>query len=145
MKLSSFYPVLMTKNVSKTSAFYVQHFGFSVVFDADWYMSLKQKETGDELAVLQADHETVPSSFRNSVQGLILNFEVENVDEVYEQLIKKSKLPLHLDLRNEAFGQRHFIMSDPNGVLIDVITVIPPDKSFQDHYKGTEIGDQRLS
>ncbi|GAB2571644.1 VOC family protein [Gracilibacillus alcaliphilus] len=135
MRLNSFYPVLMTKNVKETSAFYLQYFGFSIVFEADWYMSLKQEETGSELAILQADHETVPSSFGKPVQGLILNFEVENVDEIYQQLIKEKHLPLHLDLRDEAFGQRHFITSDPNGVLIDVITVIPPDESFQDQYK----------
>ncbi|MEK3909173.1 VOC family protein [Oceanobacillus sp. FSL W7-1309] len=134
MRLSSFYPVLMTQKVKETSAFYQQYFGFSSVFEADWYMSLKQEETGDELAILQSTHETVPSSFGNSVQGLILNFEVENVDEVYQQLIKEEQLPLHLDLRNEAFGQRHFITIDPNGVLIDVITVITADQSFQDHY-----------
>ncbi len=145
MKLSGFYPVLMAKNVSETSTFYLQHFGFSIVFEADWYISLKQEETGGELAILQADHETVPSSFGNTVQGLILNFEVENVDEIYERLVKKHKLPLHLDLRDEAFGQRHFITSDPSGVLIDVITVIPPDKSFQDYYKETETGEQGLS
>ncbi|QGH32909.1 glyoxalase/bleomycin resistance/extradiol dioxygenase family protein [Gracilibacillus salitolerans] len=135
MKLSSFYPVLMTEKVKETGEFYHEHFGFSVVFDADWYMSLKQKETGDELAILQASHETVPSSFGKSVQGLILNFEVDNVDQVYQNLIKENRLPLHLELRDEVFGQRHFITSDPNGILIDVITVIPPDESFQDQYK----------
>ncbi|MGP4040116.1 VOC family protein [Gracilibacillus sp. D59] len=134
MKLRSFYPVLMTDKVKETGEFYQKHFGFSVVFDAEWYMSLKQDETGDELAILQASHETVPSPFGKSVQGLILNFEVDNVDQVYQQLIKKKQLPLHLALRDEAFGQRHFITSDPNGVLIDVITVIPPDESFQNQY-----------
>ncbi|WP_100013144.1 VOC family protein [Lentibacillus sediminis] len=135
MRLSSFYPVLMTEKVKETGAFYQQYFGFLIVFEADWYMSLKQEETDAELAILQANHETVPSSFGKYIQGLILNFEVENVDEVYQQLITEKQLPLHLDLRSEAFGQRHFITSDPNGVLIDVITVIPPDASFQDQYK----------
>ncbi|WP_208589579.1 VOC family protein [Gracilibacillus suaedae] len=135
MRLSSFYPVLMTEKVKETGEFYQKFFGFSVVFEADWYMSLKQEETGDELAILQASHETVPSSFGKSVQGLILNFEVDNVDQVYQKLIKEHRLPLHLELRDEAFGQRHFITSDPNGILIDVITVIPPDKSFQDQYR----------
>ncbi|MFD2656886.1 VOC family protein [Gracilibacillus thailandensis] len=135
MKSSSFYPVLMTEKVKETGEFYQKFFGFSVVFEADWYMSLKQEETGAELAILQASHETVPSSFGKSVQGLILNFEVVDVDQVYQKLIKEHRLPLHLTLRDEAFGQRHFITSDPNGVLIDVITVIPPDESFQDQYR----------
>jgi uncharacterized glyoxalase superfamily protein PhnB len=135
VKFSSFYPVLMTEKVKETGEFYQKFFGFSVVFEADWYMSLKQEETGAELAILQASHETVPSSFGKSVQGLILNFEVVDVDQVYQKLIKEHRLPLHLTLRDEAFGQRHFITSDPNGVLIDVITVIPPDESFQDQYR----------
>lgn len=88
----------MTKKVKETGAFYQQYFGYSVDFDADWYMSLKQDETGDELAILQANHETVPSTFGKSAQGLIFNFEVENVDAVYQQLIKEKQLPLHLDL-----------------------------------------------
>lgn len=37
---------------------------------------------------------------------------------------------MHLELRSEAFGQRHFITSDPNGVLVDVIKVIPVTGEF---------------
>lgn len=32
--------------------------------------------------------------------------------------------------KNEPFGQRHFITRDLNGVLIDVITPIPPTDEF---------------
>ncbi len=32
------------------------------------------------------------------------------------------------------FGQRHFITSDPNGVLIDVIKPIPPSPEFAAQY-----------
>lgn len=35
-----------------------------------------------------------------------------------------------LALRDEDFGQRHFITRDPNGVLIDVIKPIPPSADF---------------
>ena len=33
-------------------------------------------------------------------------------------------------LRDEVFGQRHFIAADPNGLLIDIITPIEPDPEF---------------
>jgi hypothetical protein len=65
--------------------------------------------------------------------GLILNFEVEDVDSEYERL-RDAGLPLHLEIRSEDFGQRHFITSDPNGVLIDVIMVIPPSEEFAAQY-----------
>jgi catechol 2,3-dioxygenase-like lactoylglutathione lyase family enzyme len=133
MQLSSFYPVIGTKQISESKEFYTKLFGFSVTFEADWYVSLKKDNY--ELAILDYTHPTVPEGFRKSVQGLILNFEVEDVDAEYERLIKKSKLPVQLELRSEAFGQRHFITSDPSGVLIDVITVIPLSGEFASQYK----------
>lgn len=132
MKTSSFYPVVMTEQVAATSAFYVEHFGFEVVFEADWYVSLKKESY--ELAILDSIHGTIPEKFRTGVQGLFLNFEVEDVDAEYERLIRSAELPLHLDIRDEAFGQRHFITSDPSGVLIDVITVIPPSEEYSEQY-----------
>ncbi|MCY1558852.1 hypothetical protein D9M68_958250 [compost metagenome] len=33
-------------------------------------------------------------------------------------------------LRDELFGQRHFIASDPNGILLDIITQIEPDPEW---------------
>lgn len=135
MKWTSFYPVLMSENLKQSSEFYQKYFGFSVVFEADWYVSLIKEETKDELALLDSAHETIPSNFQKQVQGLILNVEVDNVDEVYQKLIKEKGLPCHLELRDEPFGQRHFITSDPDGVLIDVITIIPPDASYEKQYE----------
>ena len=33
-------------------------------------------------------------------------------------------------LRDEPFGQRHFMTHDPNGIYIDVIKPIPPSSEF---------------
>jgi uncharacterized glyoxalase superfamily protein PhnB len=126
MQTNSFYPVIMTKKVAETGAFYQNHFGFDLTFEADWYISLKQPNAPYyELAILDYEHETVPVAWRKATQGLILNFEVEDVDAEYERLIKRAGLPLHYEIATMGFGQRHFITADPNGVLVDVITVIP--------------------
>lgn len=134
MKWTSFYPVILSEKLLESKEFYTTYFGYSLTFETEWYVSLVNEETGNELAVLDKNHETVPESYRKNVQGLILNIEVENVDALYQKLIIELNLPLHLDIRDEAFGQRHFITSDPNGVLVDIITVIPPDESFQEQY-----------
>ncbi|MFP3392580.1 VOC family protein [Brevibacillus sp. SIMBA_040] len=140
MKVNSFYPVILTEQVTASSAFYIEHFGFDPVFEADWYVSLKNNHSIPpfELAILDSTHTTIPAGFRQNTHGLILNFEVDDVDAEYERLIKKVGLPLHLDIRDEAFGQRHFITSDPNGVLIDIITVIPPSEDFSTQYIANE-------
>lgn len=133
MITNSFYPVVLTKKVAECSAFYQQFFGFNPVFETGWYVSLKNSASF-ELAILDHSHGTVPDFFRNKTEGLILNFEVDDADAEYERLITKGRLPLHLDIRDEEFGQRHFITEDPSGTLLDIITVIPPADSFSDHY-----------
>ncbi|WP_448954652.1 VOC family protein [Labrys neptuniae] len=135
MKVTSFYPVIMTREVATTAAFYVEHFGFQAVFEADWYVHLQSAsyETVN-LAVLDRGHHTIPAQGRGApVAGLLLNFEVDDVDAEYARL-KQAGLPILLELRDEAFGQRHFITGDPNGVMIDVIKPIPPSSDFADNY-----------
>lgn len=135
MKINSFYPVIMTSDVAGSQAFYTMHFPFTVTFAADWYVSLKlDQQPPFELALLNPDHPTVPAAFRARLNGgLLLNFEVEDVDAEYTRL-QAAGLPIHLALRTEEFGQRHFITADPNGVLIDVIQVIPPSGVYAEQY-----------
>ncbi|MFQ6226525.1 hypothetical protein [Nocardia sp. NPDC002869] len=43
-------------------------------------------------------------------------------------------LRAELDIRSADFGQRHFLLADPSGVLIDVITEIPPTAEYAGHF-----------
>lgn len=139
MKAVSYYPVIMTADVAGTAAFYIRHFGFEPLFSADWYVHLQSKESEHvTLAILDGSHETIPQEGRGKVSGLLLNFEVEDVDAVYAQL-KAAGLPIMLDLRDEDFGQRHFITADPNGVLIDIIKPIPPSAEFAAQYDASAL------
>jgi len=134
MRCTQYYPVIMTSDVAGTCQFYRDHFGFKTIFDSDWYVHLQSME--DEtvnLAVLQGNHETVPEVARSQVSGLILNFEVEDVDAIYKKLVDTG-LTIVLPVKDEDFGQRHFIVQDPNGVLLDVIKPIPPSAEFLKQY-----------
>ncbi|MDQ6436460.1 VOC family protein [Mesorhizobium sp. LHD-90] len=134
MKTTSYYPVLMTDDVAGTAAFYKQHFGFQALFENDWYVHLQS--TGDKrvnLGIVQWDHETVPPAGRAKTQGLLINFEVRDPDAVYAR-VQAAGLPILRTLRDEEFGQRHFITADPNGVMIDVIKPIPPSGEFVAQY-----------
>lgn len=147
MKSRSYYPVLMTDDVAASAAFYVAHFRFRPLFETDWYVHLQSAE--DErvnLAILRGDHPTIPRTNPETARapgrnrgecraaGVILNFEVEDVDAEYERA-RAGGLPILLALRDEDFGQRHFITADPNGVLIDVITPIAPSAEFAAQYQ----------
>ncbi|MBH5318285.1 VOC family protein [Paenibacillus sp. GSMTC-2017] len=136
MKTNSFYPVIMTEKLVESAAFYQIHFGFVTVFESDWYISLKlvQGDMTYELALLDPSHETIPAGYGEPTRGLLFNFEIDNVDDAYEKMIVKGKLPLLREIRDEDFGQRHFITCDPNGILIDIITIIPPSEEQSELY-----------
>lgn len=130
MRNTSYYPVIMTSDVAGTAEYYQRHFRFAPAFAADWYVHLASiDDPATNLAILDFTHETIPAEGRRPVAGVILNFEVEDVDREYERLVGEG-LPILLTLRSELFGQRHFITRDPNGVLIDVITPIEPSPEY---------------
>ncbi len=133
MKLDSFYPVLGTKDVQKSASFYRGVMGFDTTFEADWYISLISGNGKHQLALLDYTHPSVPEAFRQPTTGLLLNFEVPDVDQQYERL-KELGLPMHLELRSEDWGQRHFITEDPDGNLIDMITLIAPSEEYSEMY-----------
>ena len=128
MRPTSFYTVLATRDVATTAAFYCKHLGFETTFEADWYVSLRLDSW--ELAILDTTHPTIPEDYRDrTADGLLLNIEVADVDEVHDRLVSDGLTPV-LSLRSEDFGQRHAIFPGPDGVLIDVITPIPPSGEF---------------
>lgn len=139
MKSTSYYPVIMTADVERTSGFYIAHFGFQALFKSDWYVHLQSIE--DEhvtLAILDYRHETVPETHRAPAKGLLLNFEVEDPDRLYAGA-QAAGLPILKPICDEAFGQRHFITADPNGVMIDIIKPIPPSDEFAALYEATAL------
>jgi catechol 2,3-dioxygenase-like lactoylglutathione lyase family enzyme len=134
MKCQQYYPVLMTDRVSDTTDFYVRLFGFQPLFTTDWYVHLQSSENPRvNLAVMQAGHPTIPGPAAERAGGLLINFEVDDVDAQHARLLAAGA-PIALSLRDEAWGQRHFIVTDPNGVLIDVITPIPPSAEYAAAY-----------
>ncbi|WP_049573878.1 VOC family protein [Nonomuraea sp. SBT364] len=132
MELSSYYPVVCTDKVGESRDFYVDLFGFEVTFEADWYVSLRRGR--HELALLDHTHPTLPEAYRKKVAGVLLNFEVADVDAEWRRLVVDGGLTPELELRSEDFGQRHFIVADPSGVLIDVITPIEPAGEYAAQY-----------
>lgn len=126
MQTTSTYPVLLSADVTRCSAFYQRHFGFHPLYESDWYVHLQSRtDPNVNLGVVDGSHPTVPDVARGRTGGVILNFEVEDVDAEYQRL-RGDGLEILLTLRDEDFGQRHFILRGPDDVMIDVIRPIPP-------------------
>ncbi|MEV6275461.1 VOC family protein [Nocardia sp. NPDC051832] len=136
MKMTGFYPVIGTDKIAESRDFYTKWMGFEITFEADWYVSLRRErdDRSDEIALLDYTHPTVPAAYRKPVQGLLLNFEVEDVDAEWERMVVQGGMRAELEIRSEGFGQRHFIVADPSGVLLDVIMEIAPSAEYADQF-----------
>lgn len=135
MRATQYYPVIQTDDVEGTAEFYKTHFRFRAAFDCGWYVHLQSSEDDTvNLGIVRHDHDTVPEASRGTkAAGFLLNFETDDVDAEYERALAAG-LGIHVPLRDEPFGQRHFITADPNGILIDIVKPIPPSPEFLAHY-----------
>lgn len=132
MPTTSFYPVLMSQDVAAAATFYRELLEFETTFESDWYISMR---TGAfELAILARDHPTIPEGYRSLPSGVLVNLEVEDVDALHDRLTTNPAVEVVQALRDEDFGQRHFILAAPDGVLLDVIQPIEPNSDFAAAY-----------
>ncbi|MGD1933088.1 MAG: VOC family protein [Candidatus Phaeomarinobacter sp.] len=142
MTISSVYPVIATRVVSQLAAFYRDAFKLHTAFEADWYVHLTAGDgTGagsGNLAIIVEGHETMPKGHRSVAAPRLMNFETDDVDALYDAMTARGA-PILLELRDEDFGQRHFIMQDPDGNLVDVIKLIPPSAEFAAQYSSEAV------
>ncbi len=130
MRFTNLYPLLQVEDVAMTADFYRSHFGFTPVFESDWYMHLKGDcESLHELAIIHYDHDSIPEIGRVKSKGVILSFYVDDAASEAKR-IEQAGITIAQPLRDEVFGQRHVIAADPNGILIDIITAIEPDPDW---------------
>ena len=132
MSVTGFYPVLMSDDVAAAASFYRETIGFETTFESDWYVSLRLGAF--ELAILDHGHATVPDGYAALPRGVIVNLEVDDVDAVHERMSDSQEVEVVTSVRDEDFGQRHFILAAPDGVLVDVIQPVPPSSDYADAY-----------
>jgi len=135
--ITGIFPTLCATDVAATREFYLKVFGFRVVFDSGWYVQLEAPDgSNPQIGIVERDHPTVPVEFREDPAGVILSIEVDDVDAVHRRATATG-CAITLSLRDEDFGQRHFMTTDPSGTLVDVITPIPPSGEYAELYSNS--------
>lgn len=124
MKLNAGF---VTPELAASKAFYLENFGFRVVFENEFYLLLKEPDSGAELSFLLPNHPTQHPAFQPAYPGAgaYLTLEVENADE-WSRKLKARNLEFIFELRDEPWGDRHFAVRDPSGLALDVVAYSPP-------------------
>jgi catechol 2,3-dioxygenase-like lactoylglutathione lyase family enzyme len=123
IEINAMFPVMVTANLEAVKHFYLTIFGFEAVFyDPSFYLHLVSPTTGIQLGFLVPNHSSQPEFLHAlmSNHGYVTSFEVNDVKAVYEQ-VKSLNLNIAMELKEETWGQIHFMITDPAGIRIDVV------------------------
>ena len=111
---------ICSEDLQKSKEFYVELLGFNVKYDSDWYVQLCSPEDPEiEYGIIQRNHELVPLEYQSTPTGMYVTFVVNDVDLTYKKALDMG-LAIFQEPRNEFYGQRRFLVKDPNGCLLDI-------------------------
>ena len=110
-------PNLPSRNVEESRAFYTGLFGFRVAMDMGFLVTLASPSNPTaQVSLAKADGKG-PSA-------PTLTIEVEDVDAVHAEAVRRGATITH-PLTLETFGVKRFGVSDPDGVILNVMSHRP--------------------
>lgn len=121
--VSRLLPNISTDRMEETRDFYVDLLGFVVGFEhSGWYIQLSSPNDSQlQIGIVRRDHEFTPKKFQKSAQGIMISAQVRDVDAAYAN-VQKRGFAIALEMRDESFGMRRFMVADPNGVLVNIFS-----------------------
>ncbi len=119
--INSFSVSLTVNDVKASSNFLATHFGFEEKMAAAGFASLLHQQSGINIIFMQTGIDVLPTFMRHTPNaGSILAFVTTNI-ELEEQRLKQAGVALALPLQIEEWGEKLFMVIDPNGVVIEVV------------------------
>jgi predicted enzyme related to lactoylglutathione lyase len=124
MKTVRIVPNIASDRFEETRSFYSELFDLVVSVEHDgWYLQLMPSDTPSvNLGVLRPGHEFFGG--RPSPAGrysMVLTIHVDEVDEAHARA-KRRGAEIIQEIRDEEYGQRHFLVVDPNGLVLNVMS-----------------------
>jgi len=115
MDIRRVVPDINTNHMEESVKFYIDLFGFQVVMNMNWIVTLASQSNPTAQINLLKNQDPSPQQ-----PGLALSIEVDNVDVVHAKAIVLGAKIIY-PLTNEPWGVRRFHVADPNNVNINVM------------------------
>lgn len=101
--------------------FLTAHFGYAQAAAADGFAKLTRDDAAVDIVLLQRGIEVLPTEQRDQrAGGLILAFTVTGLAD-HEERLRRAGAPITMALREEPWGERLFQVTDPNGVVLQLV------------------------
>lgn len=109
-------PNISSNRIEESVEFYTTLLGFHVAMDMGWIVTLTSPTNPSAQISIVRREETLAVQ-----ENVTLTIEVENVDDIHANAVSRG-LKILYPLTTESWGVRRFHVSDPNGVIINVMS-----------------------
>ncbi len=127
MRIKRVDTTISTDKLTESKEFYIRHFNFQLVYESDWYIELIAPGLPAGISFTKPQRDA-GEFFHGS--GIIISLEVDDVDAEYRRLKAAGVEPCE-DLVDKPWGERSFVVNDPNGVHLYIYTSIPPTPEYK--------------
>lgn len=123
IEIDAMFPVMVSAELAAVKQFYETVFGFNAVFyDPGFYLHLVSPVSGVQLGFMMPEHASQPDFLHPlmKAEGYVMSFEVKDAAKAYAEA-QRLGLNIVLPLKEEVWGQIHFILTDPAGLHVDIV------------------------
>lgn len=108
-------PNIRSERPAETRDFFVDLFGFEVAMDMGWVVTVASPSNPSvQVTIVSGDDMAAPG----------ISIEVGDVDAVHAKAVERG-LEIAYPLRDEEWGVRRFMLRDPSGTVVNVLSHIP--------------------
>ncbi|GAD83599.1 glyoxalase [Nocardia asteroides NBRC 15531] len=122
MQITSSAISLNVADPQASARFLIDHLGFTEQMAADGFVSLQRADAGMNVIYLRTGLGTFkPARIAGSAgEGTLVVFVVDDIDAEYERL-RGAGVSIETPIETEEWGERYFQMTDPNGIVIQLV------------------------
>jgi catechol 2,3-dioxygenase-like lactoylglutathione lyase family enzyme len=114
MNIRRIVPDITSARMDQSRSFYQDFLGMDLAMDMGWILTfVSSSNPTAQITVLQTPASTVPNPN--------VSVEVEDVDALHAKAVERG-LPMVYPLTDEPWGVRRFFVTDPNGVVLNVMS-----------------------
>jgi len=115
--ISRAVPNIRSDRPAETRDFFVDLFGFEVAMDMGWVMTVASPSNPSvQITIVGGDDMAAPG----------ITVEVADVDAVHAKAVERG-FEIAYPMRNEEWGVRRFMLRDPNGTVVNVLSHLPQE------------------
>jgi len=114
MSLKRIVPDITSEQMDDSRKFYAEFLGMDIAMDMGWILTfVSPGNPTAQITLLQKTESDTPNPN--------ISIEVEDVDAVHDKAVELG-LPIVYPLTNEPWNVRRFFVTDPNGVIMNIMS-----------------------